>query len=161
MPNRYSEHTPSGWADTAPGSEPRRAGCFGVALFRAALVVGFVSAAVVGLAAVGTVLGGLGTLLARFLPLTAFQLAALMLAAGIATGFLFFLQDIRDLLREALAEEDEDDELEDREPAPKPYLHPVLPFDRDELLKASGLCPCGSGLRYEDCCGNDKHRHRG
>jgi hypothetical protein len=109
----------------------------------------FVGAAV-GLALGVLVLGGLGHLVSRVVPLTAFQAAGLMLVAGVATFVVLLLQDFRDLLQEALFEEEDE---EDEEPAPKPYLHPVLPFPKEDIVEPSGKCPCGSGRKYEDCCG--------
>ena len=113
--------------------------------------VGLFLAVVALLAAAIALLGIFGSWVARLTPLTPFQATCLMLVAGIAAAVILLLQEIRDVLRDALLEEE--DEPVEEEPAPRPYLHPVLPFDREELLKASGLCPCGSGRRYEDCCG--------
>jgi len=112
-------------------------------LAQALIPAGMFTAAAVGLALGVLVLGGLGYFVSRVVPLTAFQAAALMLAAGVAIFLVLLLQ-------EALFEEEEE---EADEPAPKPFLHPVLPFPKEDIVEPSGKCPCGSGRKYENCCG--------
>ncbi|PIX37523.1 MAG: hypothetical protein COZ06_05580 [Armatimonadetes bacterium CG_4_10_14_3_um_filter_66_18] len=141
---------PAVWAVAPSQKRPRRRSALLRTLAQALIPAGMFTAAAVGLALGVLVLGGLGYFVSRVVPLTAFQAAALMLAAGVAIFLVLLLQDLRDLLQEALFEEEEE---EADEPAPKPFLHPVLPFPKEDIVEPSGKCPCGSGRKYENCCG--------
>ena len=94
-----------------------------------------------------------GAILSRWLPLSLFQGSALAVGAAVAVAaIIHILFDIIHFHHASLAqdfEEEEDDvDLDDSDN----YI-PVQEPDFSKVGK-NDYCPCGSGRKFKNCCGN-------
>ena len=100
---------------------------------------------------------GLGVLLARWLPLSLFQASALAIGATIAVAaIIHIIFDIMQFHRESLYDNFEsEDEEEDDEFDPDASDRDI-PFPEPDFSKVgkNDYCPCGSGRKFKNCCGN-------
>jgi uncharacterized protein YchJ len=93
---------------------------------------------------------GIGTLLARWLPMSLFQASALAIAATATIALI--IQAFMTMLQLHMAHDVQDDDFgwlpvdEDDVPA----TPPATPFSK---VGRNHPCPCGSGKKFKYCCG--------
>lgn len=98
---------------------------------------------------------GFGALLTRWLPLSLFQASAVAVGATIALAAIIhivfdILQFHRATLYDKLEEEEEDDDFD------PDTSDGDIPFPEPDFSKVgkNDYCPCGSGRKFKNCCGN-------
>jgi len=97
----------------------------------------------------GTVLFiGVGTLLARWLPLSLFQASGLAIGATLAVAAVIHV--ISAIMR-FQNDFDIDDNVEDEQD----YFDPIDTFPSEpdfSKVEKNDYCPCGSGRKFKNCC---------
>jgi len=97
---------------------------------------------------------GFGALLARWLPLSLFQAAGL--AIGTTIAFAAIIHVLSTIMR-AQQTYELDDDFDDEEDDPDPALpESGDSFSKPDFSKVArnDYCPCGSGKKFKNCCGN-------